>query len=211
MEANRTQAGTLNLLGGRLCLDFTNTVDWHASEHPVEFLTSYAALVAWSWHAGVLSNREAQTLLEEAEHRPTEANAVLERATTLREAMYRVFVSVIEGLRPDPSDVDTLNQAVSEAMVHLELAATADGFAWVWRAGEHALDRMLWQVARSAADMVASEARHWVKQCAGDPCGWLFLDTSKNHSRRWCNMGSCGNRAKSRRHYQRRRAIVTQP
>ena len=198
-----TKASVLSLRGGRLCLDFANTADWHASNLPVEHLTSYAELVAWGLHVGTLTKRQGQRLLAEATDRPLAATAVLERAIVLRDAVYRLFSAVSRGLEPQAADLAVLNAELSKTLGHSRLVPTGEGFAWDWSGGEDALDRMLWPVVHDAADLLTSRELDRVGQCADDRCGWLFLDTSRNRSRRWCSMEDCGNRAKARRHYQR--------
>jgi predicted RNA-binding Zn ribbon-like protein len=205
MGESMTDAGALALLGGRLSLDFANTADWHASDRPVEFLTSYGQLVTWGQHAGVLTEQDVQGLLEEAARRPAEAAAVLERAVTLREVIYRLFSAIAHGRPPQPADLAAFNAELSGALAQSRLAATGEGFGWVWSEREGALDRMVWPVLRDAADLLTSEELDRVGQCGDERCGWLFLDMSRNRSRRWCSMEDCGNRAKARRHYQRRR------
>lgn len=201
-----TRAGTLALVGGALCLDFANTVDWHASaEHQQDYLVAYPDLVAWSQHAGILTEDEAQALLAEAARRPERAAAALARAIALREALYRVFVAVTRGEPAADDGLALLNAAVADALARLRLRPEGDGFGWAWASEGATLERMLWPVARSAAELLTSPRLGRVRQCAGGPCGWLFLDTSKNGSRRWCSMAGCGNRAKARRHYARRR------
>ena len=88
---------------------------------------------------------------------------------------------------------------------HARIVSTKEGFKWDW-SEELALDRMLWFIARSAADLLTSGNLDRVRQCGDEECGWLFIDTTKNRSRRWCDMTDCGNRAKARRHYSRLRA-----
>lgn len=205
MDEIETHAGTLKLIGGRLSLDFANAVGWHASDHPQEWLTSYSDLVAWSQHAGIFTDREAQRLLKEAARHPVDATAVLERAIALREAIYRIFSAISHGLLPQAADLDTLNAELSGALARSQIVPTAEGFAWDWVGAEDTLDRMLWPVVYDAADLLTSEALERVGECAGDGCGWLFLDMSRNRSRRWCAMEDCGNRAKARRFYERRR------
>jgi len=205
MSISETQAGQMKLIGGRLCLDFTNTADWHASDHPEEYLTSYAALVAWSQHTEIITEAEAQRLLAEAERRPDEATAALEEAITLREALYRLLRATLAGRAPNADDLASFNAARADALAHSQIAATADGFAWRWIANEQELVWLLWPVILSAADLLLSPDLERVKACPGPDCGWLFLDTSKNHTRRWCTMEGCGNRAKARRSYRRKR------
>jgi predicted RNA-binding Zn ribbon-like protein len=207
MDEAGTKAGTLKLLGGRLSLDFVNTADWHASDHPVEFLTSYSDLVAWSQHVGILTDHQAQRLLKKAARRPGDASAVLERAIALREAIYRIFSAISRGRPPQAADLATFNVELSEALAQSRIVSTAEGFTWDWAGAEDALDWMLWPVAHDAAGLLTSEELDRVGQCADDRCGWLFLDTSRNRSRRWCSMEDCGNRAKARRYYERKRVI----
>ena len=188
----------------RLCLDFANTADWHASDHPQETLNSYADLVSWAKETGILTDLQARQLTCEAAARPQAARAVLERAVILREAIYRVFSDLAGCRLPDASDLTILNGELSEALARLQIVQVADAFVWEWTGGEAALDRILWPVVRSAADLLISEKLSRVGQCADDRgCGWLFLDMSRNRSRRWCDMKDCGNRAKAKRHYNR--------
>jgi predicted RNA-binding Zn ribbon-like protein len=196
-------AHTLDIIGGELCLAFTDTVDWRRSDHPEELLNSYGDLVGWGQDVGALTGDEADHLRQQAERRRTEAEAVLERAIGLREAMYRVFAAVVDEQSPESQDLDMLNGALSETLARLRIIPTAEGMAWSWDNPDAAFDRMLWPMVRSAADLLTSERLDRVGQCPG--CGWLFLDSSRNRSRRWCTMEVCGNRAKARRHYERTR------
>jgi predicted RNA-binding Zn ribbon-like protein len=207
MDEAGKNADTLKRLGGRLSLAFANTADWHASDHPVEFLTSYSDLVAWSQHVGILTDHQAQRLLKKAAHRPEDATAVLKRAIVLREAIYRIFSAISHGRPPQAADLATFNAELSRALAQSRIVSTTEGFAWDWAGTEGALDRMLWPVLHDVAGLLTSAELDRVGQCADDRCGWLFLDTSRNRSRRWCSMEGCGNRAKVRRHYKRKRAV----
>jgi predicted RNA-binding Zn ribbon-like protein len=194
----------LNLETGQLCLDFANTANWHASEHPEEELNSYSDLTAWAQRIGLAGDVEAAQLLEAAARRPAEAAAVLARAVALREAIYHIFSTRAQGLQPEVNDLSMLNAALDEALSHLRLAPGTAHFDWQWIDQEGQLDGLLWPVALSAARLLASDGLERVGECADDRgCGYLFFDTSRNHSRRWCEMRDCGNRAKARRHYRR--------
>ena len=205
MDQAELKAGALKLLGGRLCLDFANTVDWRGSDEPVEFLTSYSELVAWSQQVGVLPEHQAQLLQKEAAGRPLDAGAVLERAVALREAIYRILSAISHGYAPQATDLATLNAELSRALAQSRIVSATGRFVWDWADGEDTLDRMLWPVVHDVANLLTSEELSRVGQCSDDRCGWLFLDMSRNHSRRWCSMEDCGNRAKARRHYRRSR------
>jgi predicted RNA-binding Zn ribbon-like protein len=196
----------ISLRGGSICVDFVNTVDNRGTAHAVEYFTSYADVVAWGHHTGLVSEERAWRLLAEAERHPKLAHAVWTHVVTLREALYRTFLAAAEGAPAAAADVDAINEALSNAMARARLIPADDGYVWAWEEDDTALDAPLWPVVRSAAELLTSAELHRVHLCSGEDCGWLFLDTSKNRSRRWCAMEGCGNRAKARRHYQRTRA-----
>ena len=200
-----TKASTLKLVSGELCLDFVNTVGSYHSEQSQEYLISYAVLVSWSRHAGILEDRAAQALLKLAEQQPEEAEGTLQRAISLRVTLYRIFAAVAQGVAAPADDLKTLNVALARAMSHARIESTADGYTWVWAEDEDALDRMLWPIVRSAAEYLVEGDLTRVRECGGERCGWLFVDTSKNRSRRWCDMQDCGNVAKVRRFRTRQR------
>lgn len=191
----------LNLIGGRLCLEFVNTVDTHDPRLD-EKLVAYPDLVWWALRVGVLDESAAAPLFAAAEAEPGQAAGVHARALELREALYRLFAATRGGTPADEADLAVLNAALSATQVHQCVARAEDGFVWDWEEGA-ALDRMLWPVVRDAADLLVSGELRRVGKCCGDNCDWLYLDTSRNRSRRWCDMQVCGNRAKARRHYHR--------
>jgi predicted RNA-binding Zn ribbon-like protein len=192
---------------GELCLDFANTLRWHASDQPLETLSSYADLVAWARKSEALTAREASQLLKEAQSREAESKRVFKRGIELREALYRIIIANIEGASPASDDLQLLNQEVDMAHRYWQITPTESGYQLLWTKDNSHLDRPLWHVTRSAVDLLLSaDVLSRVGQCADDRgCGWLFIDWSKNHSRRWCDISDCGNRAKQRRHYARAR------
>jgi predicted RNA-binding Zn ribbon-like protein len=187
-------------------LEFANTMRWHASRHPQETLRSYPDLVSWIRKAGLVSDREARRLLSQARADPHAAERALERARLLREAIYGIFTAVIEHRQVRAKDLGELNKVITKLEEGARIERTQSGFAWAWNTDGDGLDSFLGRIALSAANLLLSEQHRWVGQCADDRgCGWLFLDTSKNHSRRWCDMNDCGNRAKQRRLKERQR------
>jgi predicted RNA-binding Zn ribbon-like protein len=197
--------GRLALLGGALCLDFTNTAGWRGQTDSPGVLRDYEDLVAWAEHAGALNEKERRDLLRAVEAEPRKAAAAHRRAISLREAIYRIFSAATAGRPAEPGDIDLLNEAANDAHRRLRLAPVEGGFAWEWHGTEGALKLPLWKVARSAADLLVSTELERVRECAGEKCDWLFLDASRNQSRRWCDMAACGNRAKAQRNYARKR------
>jgi len=186
-------------------LEFANTVHWHASQHPQDTLRSYPDLVSWAHEAGLTTDRQARQLVGLAQAQPGAARRALDRALRLREAIYRIFIAVIHDKPVGATDLDALNAVVKKLGGDAQIKRTRSGFVWAWRTDGGDLESFLDPIALSAANLLLSEKHQWVGQCADDRgCGWLFLDTSKNHSRRWCDMNDCGNRAKQRRLQQRR-------
>ncbi|HSU15481.1 CGNR zinc finger domain-containing protein [Longimicrobium sp.] len=194
------------LAGGHLALDFANTLGQHEPEPLSEWLHGYDDLVWWGLRAGVVTKPEAEALFAAARARPGDAEKTFERAIAFREALFRVFSSLGAGGIAPPAEVERMNAELAAAGAHLCVAPEGEGFGWGWR-GE-GLDRVLWPVAKAAAELLVSGELGRIGECAGDECQWLYIDTSRNHSRRWCVMSDCGNRAKARRHYHRVRTAA---
>jgi predicted RNA-binding Zn ribbon-like protein len=195
------------LNAGRLCLDFTNTVRARPLNEKVDLIGGYEDLLSWARQATILTPGEAATLGETARQQPRAAADALAQALTLREALYGVFSARAAGLPAPASDLRTINKAIGKSMTRAGLSpAAAGGFEWSWPDAPLGVDRVAWWVAREASELLTSRDLTGVRECAGYDCGRLFMDGTKNHSRRWCDMASCGNRAKGRRHYERRKA-----
>jgi len=192
--------------GGNLCLDFTNTLEDRWTDQPKELLTTYADLVAWSVEGGALTRKAADRLLRLAAESPGQATTTLRLALHLREAIYAVFAAAVERRVVPGNALAIVNSAVQQAARRAQIAHARSRFIWEWVSLETHLDAMLWPVARAAADLLTSDQLALVRICASDTCAWLFLDNTKNHRRRWCDMRTCGNRDKARRYYQRKKA-----
>ncbi len=191
----------IELLSDTFCLDFANTTG-SDSVH----LSDYHELVTWCEKQGALSQEKASRLQDDAQQHPASAERVFRKAITLREAIYAVFSALAAGRSASEWKLRSLNRAVGEALKHLRIVQTYNDFQWQWDDTKAALEFPLWLIARSAADLLTSEKQSRVQQCASQDCDWLFLDRSKNRSRRWCDMAECGNREKARRSRMRQRA-----
>lgn len=191
---------TMELTGGDVALDFVNTASARVVGPLQEKLQAYGDLATWAERVGVVDAALATRLRRSAGSDPRRASSVLKRARALREAVYRLFT----GSEPRAEDLDLLSEEASRAAAQRRVVAGPDGYAYAWPE-TGALDRILWPVAWAAADLLTSPDRARVKECASHDCSWLFLDMSRNHSRRWCDMKVCGNRAKARRFSARHR------
>ena len=190
-------------------LDFAGTLNWRKKSAPENSLTAYSSLVYWSMDQQMLTPEQAGLLLRLGAEQPEAASATLQRAIELREAIYRIFSAIDQDETPQQSDLDSVNAVLTQGMAQARIFQTPAGFRWDWPDDTLTLDCMLWPVARSTAELLTSEQLDLVRECEGAGCGSLFLDTSKNHRRRWCSMESCGNRAKVNRHYQRKKQATT--
>jgi predicted RNA-binding Zn ribbon-like protein len=198
------------LRGGDVSLDFVNTLGWRLTGHPGEYLRSYEDLLDWSRQAGLLALEEKEGLFRQATLDPEGAQKTLSRAIALREEIHRLISAHIAGESQDENDLSALNRELSIALSHLRVMPADGAYSWGWdRSGDEGktpLDSPLWRVAQSAAQLLTSEKLGRVKLCAGEGCGWIFLDESRNSSRRWCDSRDCGNRERVRRHLARKRA-----
>ena len=205
----------MKFVGGSLCLDFVNTVDvWSATggraqlrnygDTPLrEKLVDYNALVRWSQLAGVISLSDANQLIEYSASHALDANATLGRAIRLRRALYRILKSLLQHWEPEGGDIDVLQRELTLARKHERLVQRDGAFVWTWVKTPDLLDQMLWPIALSAGDLLTSADLSRLRQCKSDECGWIFLDSSRNRSRHWCDMNDCGNLDKVRRFRQR--------
>jgi predicted RNA-binding Zn ribbon-like protein len=196
--------------GGLPCLDFVNTVGWRFTDRPSEYLLSYEDLLDWGKRAGLLAPEELGALSRQAKLDPEGAQETLSRALTLREAIHRAISAVIDGEPQEESELSALNRELSMALSRLCVMPAGDAYGWAWnRSGNDGgppLEWPLWAVTRSAAELLTSPRLGRVKVCADGGCGWVFLDESRNGSRRWCDSRDCGNRERVRRHLARKRA-----
>lgn len=194
----------LKLVGGQACLDFVNTVDRDGNRYSQDWLRNAIDLIGWAQHIGLLSAAQAASLLIQVKQQPERAETVFDRAIQLREALYRIFSTIAAQKSQKADDLEFLNTLLSEMQRHRYLVATGSSFVWEWTQTNQ-LEFILWQIVEATANLLTSTDYTRIRECAGVGCGWVFLDFSRNRSRRWCDMEDCGNRAKAHRHYDRKR------
>lgn len=192
----------MHLVGGNLALDFVNT----RTGPPVgpsddDVLTGYPELVAWGAYAGVLTTSEAAALRRLSRDDPDGADATLSRALRTRDHLDEIFRPLAAGGAPSTSALARLRDDEADALGHAQLEGGST-YAWVWRA-DRTLARPLRPVVHAAVQLLTAGALDRVKGCGG--CRFLFVDESKNRSRRWCSMDDCGTAEKMRRYVAARR------
>jgi predicted RNA-binding Zn ribbon-like protein len=167
-------------------------------------LNSYFDLLDWGEAAEIIGEQQADALRRHATRSQVQARAALRRAKVLREALYRIFSAIAEERQPSAADVSLLDSFDKQAMSHRRIGRQeGGGFGWQWRTDGADLDLALWQVAKAGAELLTSDFVYNVRACAAERCRWLFVDTSRNQKRRWCDMRICGNRAKAQNFYKR--------
>jgi predicted RNA-binding Zn ribbon-like protein len=208
---NNRRERRFKLRGGVVCLDFVNTAGSRLTDRPSEYLLSYEDLLDWGRQAGLLAPEKTEDLSRQAALDPEGARETLSRALALREAIHRLISRAVAGEAKDESDLSALNRELSIALSRLRVIPAGGAYGWGWDRsqddGGSLLDSPLWPVAQSAAELLTSPKLGRVKVCAGEGCGWVFLDESRNGSRRWCDSRDCGNRERVRRHLARKRAF----
>jgi predicted RNA-binding Zn ribbon-like protein len=205
IQQARVAVQEFEISGGNLALDFANTVSRRRSDQIEEHLCSYPDLIRWARQACIISSAEANRISWRAEGHPTQAAKVLRHAIELREAVFRIFCAIAAHQRPLSSDLQILTVAFQNLSRKAELIWTSKGADWRWIDQGATLEKILWVVVRSSLDLLTSSDKDRVRECEAETCGWLFMDHSKNRSRRWCDMKVCGNREKAKRFHRRNR------
>jgi predicted RNA-binding Zn ribbon-like protein len=200
------QNRSFELIGGNAALDLVNTLDWRFRDTgPEELVESYGDLLAFAEQSRLLTTRQARRLLRETDE--TKAATVLSEARELREAAAEVFYAALDGTSASASSVAKLETSFKSARAQQKLIEDGSSLRWKLPA-EPSPELPLWKLALSAEELLTSAKVSLLRECAKQDCRWLFLDTSKNHTRRWCDMKLCGNRMKARRFKEQRRAIA---
>ena len=199
MSRDPERAAT-QFFGGRVCLDFGNTLDWRTSVDPQELIPDYAALLRWSARRGTLSASAITRLGALSREHEGIARSVMADAHSLRAEIWRAA----EALRGSEAvDLKTINRMLSNLPPQPKLVANAKGYAHDLKGSE--LQEPLWPALWSLTALLASNDATRIGCCQAEGCGWFFVDESPNRSRLWCSSEVCGNRERARRAYAKRR------
>jgi predicted RNA-binding Zn ribbon-like protein len=188
----------LRIVGGNLALDFVNTCAGpRHGPADTEWLSSYEDFAAWSRHAGVGHPSAAPS---ETAPRPA-AIAAFARVQACRDDMYEIFLALGDDSAPPDPALRRLHLAYVEALAQGQLVGGTEGYAWTWNPGSGPL-APLWPIVAAAVELLTHGTADHIKPCRA--CRFLFIDRSKNGSRRWCSMDDCGKAAKIARYLRRR-------
>jgi predicted RNA-binding Zn ribbon-like protein len=198
MSRDPARAAT-QFFGGRVCLDFANTMDWRTSEAPQELIPDYAALLSWSKARRTLAAAAIAKLHVRAAQKAAAA-AVMQEAYALRSEIWKAAEALRRG---DRVQLEALNRSL--AAVPAQPRLIRDGTGYVHDLPGAVLAEVLWPVLWSLTALLASDDAGRLGCCQAQGCGWFFVDESPNHSRLWCSSEVCGNRERARRAYAKRR------
>ena len=187
---------------GKLCLAFADTA---RAEDKYEELHGIGDLLQWATRAGVLSSADSGRLTKQYGGNGRQAAADLARAVGVRDLLRSIFTGIANGRPLRDRDLAELNSALAQTPALLRVHAHAGTVGTQWDSAAGGLSKVLFPVLTDAANLLASDRRERIRECASTECTMLFVDASRNSSRRWCDMNSCGNRMKARRHYARAR------
>lgn len=205
-ETEASRAGSLPLIGNELALDFVNTSSGRGSPTQREHLVRAPHVVAWARHAKVLTPADGDALERAFAMDAKLAAKLMKRALELREAVHAIALALATAREPAAADVDRLRRCHAECVARARLVPGGTTFVWAWDPREAPVEAILGPIALSALTLLTQADLSRIKCCRGEHCGWIFFDTTKNKSRRWCEMEVCGNRAKQRRLQGRRKS-----
>lgn len=197
-EGTDPKGRVFDLSGGHPALDLVNTLDWRFRESgPEELLETYRDVLGFTEQTGLIGTAESRKLLRTVP--PSKALKVVAAVRELREDTAYVLYATIEGKTPSQSALKHLQQCFAAARRQQELDWDGEKMRWTLPQSNPRPALPFWLLSLSIAELMTSEQMHLLRECGNAECRWLFVDTSKNHTRRWCNMKICGNRMKARR------------
>src|SRR6202453_1646240 len=200
-------ADEFQLVAGHLALDFANTLDYrYDPDRLIDLLPSYERFLAFCRQSGVITAAQMRKLLDGLSE--FDSQRVLKEVIEFREALYFLILSAVHGRRPDESHLRVLNRFLSEARAVDQVVWHKRKFVRSFRDVRERPDGPLRQIIDASVVLITSSDLYNIRECSEKTCRWLFLDRSRNHSRRWCDMQLCGNRTKAKRFYARTRSDV---
>jgi predicted RNA-binding Zn ribbon-like protein len=201
-------ADEFQLVAGHLALDFANTLDYrYDPDRLIDLLPDYERFLAFCRQSGVITGQQMRKLLDGLS--ASDSRRVLKEVIDFREALYFLILSAVQDRRPDESHLRALNRILSEVRASDEVVWHKRRFDRRSREVTERPDGPLRQIVDAAVGLITSSDIDHVRECGEETCRWLFLDRSRNHTRRWCDMQLCGNRSKAKRFYARTRNDVS--
>lgn len=192
-------------VGERLCLEFVNTInDWSNVEGATDSIPDFESFMAWLAFARTLNRKEIRWEIGFESADEEIQKRVMSDVRCLRSKIHDVFDPIIKGSRPDSAALSQIYTILSTAVLFVKPEV---GIFSEWSSSHVRILKpsgLIYPIAFSTTRLLVENCLCYVKACDDDGCGWFFLDCSKSHKRRWCDMKTCGNRNKARRHYAKK-------
>ena len=185
--------------GGSFCFDFTNTVHSRKDEATYDYLNSYIDIIDWGERVKLLPKERLSKLKDYAQEHKKEAELKLNEIISKRELLYKIFSALAHDKSLTEKETESFNDSLSDSLSNIRLKIGRAGINVAWRETEIDLMEPLWAVYKDAYDIITTAQLNRIKECKA--CGWVFMDKSKNNSRTWCNMQTCGSIDKAKRYY----------
>jgi len=205
MGEEKKHSGNLTLLGGKVCLDFINTLDWRGRDLPVEYLNNFTDVVKWAVYVNIITKDQEKRFNHQVKNNKDKAKKALGCCIELRELLHQIFQNVEQGEKNRELLLKRLNKYLKFASTGLVIETSNTDFELKASVDPNELTSVLNPIIWEAVNLLTHLDRFRIKSCGDKACGWVFLDTSKNKSRQWCDMKSCGNRAKARKFYKQKK------
>lgn len=190
------RAGSLTLVAENLALNFANTESGRGGKHHLNHLKSASDVLTWARHADVIADSAAQQGCKLIKEKGAIAERMFQGAVSLRSAIYDINAAFVAGRKPGETSLKALIAEHRETLRNAKLLQQGTRYGWSWNPDDDLAAAILGPIAEAAINLLTQQDRSRIKQCKGMHCGWLFLDTTKNNSRCWCDMRVCGNRSK---------------
>ena len=193
----------MTLDGGRLCLDFINTVHDRFEEPQRDYLKNSNDLMDWSKKTGILDDTLYLLLMKRAVSDHAGTKKFFDTTIDLRKLLYSIFLEISHNRKVKNKDLSEFSAVVSETLSKVRIGQKQLIFSSEWKDMTDNLDRITWPIIKDAYDLMLLNKSGRIKECP--KCGWLFFDSSKNGKRKWCSMETCGSRAKATEWYHRQK------
>lgn len=196
--------GRTGMVGGHVVLDFVNTVAWRPDpSRAIERITDFPALLGWARQAALIDDDAAATLATAARGDRASAERATRRTRKLRESLHAILTETAAGRPPPAPDLLALRSALLKALTR---AVPRWDMSLGWHLRPQVPDDIPHLLAIASLEFLQSPELAVLRRCQNSACGWLFLDRSRSHTRRWCSSAECGNRDRVRRYAARRRS-----
>jgi predicted RNA-binding Zn ribbon-like protein len=195
--------GPLDFVGGVACLNFTNTAGGHTKIREVERIPTYGDAISWGLYAELISPAEAKALLALIKTDPKDAMHRVRELQLFRESLHRLVTAIAHKTEPQRADFTRVRGTIAKALSAAEMQPGESEFNWSADADALGLGTMISRVALSAHHMLSREKPSQLRQC--QICTWLFIDRTKNQTRRFCRQDACGNKSRAERFYSKKR------